>query len=467
MVKQSKFWMATFAACGLAAFSCESAYSKETPAKSIAEAAQRPASAPLADCTKKGLAYLAGQQNTDGGWGQGGGWRTTTQGGRVEGENVKDPSDVGNTCVAVLALVRSGSVPTQGEYATHVGKGIDFICSKVEKADRQSIWVTDVRDTQLQSKIGQYVDTFLAALVLSELRGKVPPDQGGSRIDAACKKVIAKIETNQKEDGTFAGNAGWASVLSQGLASKALNRAVQQGLAVREETLKRDFEHAEQQLAAAGKVKGSGDASATSSPATSEAVTRPALPRAETIAKGEGRVSGAGRGFAGRAAADAGVQLYSFSANAGRIADLKHSQDRQREKFAEVLRSDRSSKEEKSKAQAQLKEFDKVAATQQEATDGLIKQLGDERFIAGFGNNGGEEFLSHMNISENLFAQGGEAWERWNKSISSVIGKVQNGDGSWSGHHCITGRTFCTSAALLTLMADRAPVPTAEKPGSK
>jgi hypothetical protein len=36
---------------------------------------------------------------------------------------------------------------------------------------------------------------------------------------------------------------------------------------------------------------------------------------------------------------------------------------------------------------------------------------------------------------------------------------VQNQDGSWTGHHCITGQTFCTAAALLTLMADRTPVP--------
>ena len=36
---------------------------------------------------------------------------------------------------------------------------------------------------------------------------------------------------------------------------------------------------------------------------------------------------------------------------------------------------------------------------------------------------------------------------------------MQNEDGSWTGHHCITGRTFCTAAALLVLMGDRTPVP--------
>jgi hypothetical protein len=43
--------------------------------------------------------------------------------------------------------------------------------------------------------------------------------------------------------------------------------------------------------------------------------------------------------------------------------------------------------------------------------------------------------------------------------MTENINRVQNKDGSWSGHHCITGRTFCTGTALLVLMADRAPIP--------
>jgi hypothetical protein len=43
--------------------------------------------------------------------------------------------------------------------------------------------------------------------------------------------------------------------------------------------------------------------------------------------------------------------------------------------------------------------------------------------------------------------------------MTANLNRVQNQDGSWSGSHCITGRTFCTSTALLVLMADRTPVP--------
>ena len=93
----------------------------------------------------------------------------------------------------------------------------------------------------------------------------------------------------------------------------------------------------------------------------------------------------------------------------------------------------------------------------------MIARLDDKQFIAGFGSNGGEEFLSYMNIGESLVVKGDKTWKTWDKSISENLSRVQNNDGSWSGHHCITGRTFCTSAALLVLMVDRSPLPISEK----
>ena len=53
--------------------------------------------------------------------------------------------------------------------------------------------------------------------------------------------------------------------------------------------------------------------------------------------------------------------------------------------------------------------------------------------------------------------KGGADWEKWDKSMTSNVDNVQNADGSWSGHHCITGRTFCTAAALTVLTIDRSP----------
>ncbi len=89
----------------------------------------------------------------------------------------------------------------------------------------------------------------------------------------------------------------------------------------------------------------------------------------------------------------------------------------------------------------------------------LAKQVKNEQFVAGFGNNGGEEFLSFMNISETLVLKGGKDWEEWDTKMLKGLEKAQDKDGSWQGHHCITGKTFCTAGALLVLMADRTPFP--------
>ena len=45
----------------------------------------------------------------------------------------------------------------------------------------------------------------------------------------------------------------------------------------------------------------------------------------------------------------------------------------------------------------------------------------------------------------------------------NLLLRTQNPDGSWSGDHCITGRTFCTSSALMVLMTDRAAKPVARE----
>src|SRR5262249_48285691 len=116
----------------------------------------------------------------------------------------------------------------------------------------------------------------------------------------------------------------------------------------------------------------------------------------------------------------------------------------------------------KDRARRELQEVADSLQANEKALQEIAANIGSKQFLKGFGNNGGEEFLSYMNISETLFAQGGDAGEKWDRQGCETITKVQNEDGSWSGHHCITGRTFCTSAALLTMMADRAPLPVAE-----
>lgn len=70
-----------------------------------------------------------------------------------------------------------------------------------------------------------------------------------------------------------------------------------------------------------------------------------------------------------------------------------------------------------------------------------------------FTQAGGEEFLAFHLITETMLQKGGEDWEKWYPVVRDKLIDVQNQDGSWTGHHCITSRTFCTAAATLVLTA--------------
>jgi hypothetical protein len=83
-------------------------------------------------------------------------------------------------------------------------------------------------------------------------------------------------------------------------------------------------------------------------------------------------------------------------------------------------------------------------------------QLANAAFVGGFGSMGGEEFFSYLNISDSMKRVGGEAWSTWHAGITQKILGLQNNDGTWAGHHCITGRVAMTSAAILNLTVDRA-----------
>jgi hypothetical protein len=392
----------------------------------------------LSETIKKGLKYLIDNQQNDGGWNQGGGWRTSGgRNGRVEGDKVEDPSDVGNTCFALLALSRAGSTATEGEYKDAVKRGLKFVIGTVEKSKDDSLYVTDVRGTQLQSKIGQYVDTFLVNLTLAEFRGKAGDQE--KQLMAALEKTMTKIVKHQTADGGFAGNNGWAPTLSVGIANKSIARAKERGAVVDEVVLKRAL--AQSQAAATGTAPAAVASSKTEASAGGVATSSPV----------SGRVAGA--------AGDAGVALYRVGQGAGNTQDIVNSLRPEAEKAKQVLKDEKSTKEQKDQAQKKLDDFKKVDAENDKVQTNLGASIRSDRFVAGFGNNGGEEFLSFMNISETLVLKGGKDWEDWDAKMVKGLEKSQDSQGSWSGQHCITGKTFCTAGALLVLMADRTPFP--------
>jgi hypothetical protein len=418
--------MLVLAAGGLAGLTAWAVTNAETPpmAEPVpATPAVRPEPKPINETVKRGLAFLVAQQLPNGGWGQG--EEATNMRGSGEPASI---ANVGDTCIAALALIRAGNTPQSGRYAANVAKAVAFVRAQVEKSSATDLYVTDVRGTRLQSKLGTYVDTFLASLLFAEVKGKMGDADGDKQVVACLEKVVGKISKNQKDDGGWA-NAGWAPVLAQSIAAKGLNRAAQNGVAVDGTVLARVENHARANF--------------------------------QPAARGVGGIGGGAGGFKMEGAAS--VPLYAGAANAAAGQDAVNTRVQKEHDLKKVADDAKAPAEKREQARDELKHVAKdneqARQAQANATRAVVAQLGDKQFVAGFGSNGGEEFLSYMQISETLLVKGGKEWQDFDKSMTENLGRIQNPDGSWSGHHCITGRTFCTSAAILVLLADRAPVP--------
>jgi hypothetical protein len=384
---------------------------------------------PLSANVNRGLAWLVEHQLPGGGWSQG---EESPHMRGSGGEAFLGKADVADTCIAALALVRAGNTPREGPYKDALARAVRFVRGEIEASDAKSLAVTAIQGTRVQIKLGPNIDTFLASLLLAEVKGRMPDAAENSAVDLALNKVLDKMKRHQKADGSWDNQRGWAPILAESVGGKALNRASQNGAVVADGVLARNFENA------------------TASFKQSLAATPPAA--------GAPAAHAASRTMSGPGAA--GVELYARAANIGALQDSVNTfQAREAEltKKAETARDET----ERNEARKELKRMGDLRAVHQEAQSALLARLDDAQFVAGFGSNGGEEFLSYMNISESLVVKGGHEWTRWDDAMTSNLNRIQNSDGSWTGHHCITGRTFCTATALLVLMADRTPVPVA------
>jgi squalene cyclase len=129
-----------------------------------------PKNDPVAAAVQKGVKWLVSVQGKDGGWGQDGGETSyVRQGERLESNG----NDVANTAVAAEALLHTGSTPTSGDYHEAIERAIGFILKNVEESPVEGLAVTNLTGTQIQRKLGPYIDTFLTSKLLAELDGNM------------------------------------------------------------------------------------------------------------------------------------------------------------------------------------------------------------------------------------------------------------------------------------------------------
>ena len=362
---------------------------------------------PLAPFIDNALDWLAKAQHESGGWGSG----------SHSAQDIRDPhkvqTDPASTAFSAMALLRVGSDPTAGKYKIHLRKAAEYLVRVVNEAKPQGPTITSLKGTQPQTKLGQFIDTSMTLQFLSRVLPKLPKsDPLHQQVDQALDKCLAKLQNSQQQDGSWGGGS-WAGVLQSSVGCSALEWA-----------------------AAAGKT-----------------VDGTVLARARDHQKGNFNVE------TGRSSApdSAGIELYAF-AGSQRAAASEAGAARQLIEEAKengILPADASCTVEnlmtlgvdKPQANTLYKSYAQNMAQ--------LEQLDNEQLLSGFGNNGGEEFLSYMLTSESLVLQGGNAWPKWKQKMNTRMAKIQIANGSWTGHHCITSPVFCTAAAIQCLTADR------------
>jgi len=375
---------------------------------------------PISGFLEKGMSWLAEAQFENGGWGAGSHTR----------QEIRDPKavqvDPATTAISAMALVRAGNTLREGVYSANVLRALTYLLNQVEDSPEESSNITTLSGTQPQSKLGQNIDVSMCAQFFSRILPYTKHDRKfGKRVTAALDKCLRKLERGHNNDGSYAGGT-WAGVLQSAMAYSALEQGQAAGRGVDADVLNRSREY----------QKGNFNA------ATGEVKTDKA----------------------------AGVSLYSITGNQRATAKEARRTDDIMEgaKKKGVLGKDAEvSVDNLVKAGTRKEEAEKLVRAYEQNEAGY-RQLDDERVLSGFGNNGGEEYLSHMMTSESTIITGTGKWNDWTQKMSGRFEKVQNSNGSWSGHHCITSPVFCTAAVIMTLTADRdAEVLVADKKGKE
>jgi hypothetical protein len=258
-------------------------------------------------------------------------------------------------------------------------------------------------------KLGQHIDAALTAQYLSNLLGRMPcNDPKKDRWMNALNTCTAKIQRAQAADGSVQGS-GWAGVLQSSFAANALESAQHAGAEVDDKALER----------ARAFQKGNFNAN-TGSVATDAA---------------------------------AGVTLYAVSGSTRSSAKEARLAEETMERAKHEGKVDQAapmSADQLQQAGMGRDEAEK-AATAYQVYNAAKLRAQDADVISGFGNNGGEEFLSYLQTGESLIINKDNAWKNWYGATTARLVGIQNNEGSWNGHHCITSPVFCTATALLIL----------------
>lgn len=357
----------------------------------------------IATSIDRGLTWVARAQQKNGGWGAGSHAR----------QDIRDPhavsSDPATTAMVSMALLRTGNTLTRGTYAAHLRNATEYLLQAVESSSPNSSNITSQTGTQIQSKLGNNIDVVLTSQYLTNLLEELDNDVAmRNRVKRAVEVCIVKIQNAQSANGSMEGS-GWAGVLQSSFATNALEAAEAQDLKVDDEVLAKAREFQKKNYdSKSGNVNTDMGAGVVLYSVSGS--TRASAKEARRVQEEIDRAKQDGRLPKSAAPSAANLEKIGFAKDEA----IKH-------------------------------------ATAYEVYNSAKVQAQREDVLSGFGNNGGEEFMSYLQTGESMIIGKDNDWNKWYDNTSGRLIQIQNNDGSWSGHHCITSPVFCTATCLLIL----------------
>jgi len=351
----------------------------------------------------EGMKWMENAQQVDGGWGAG----------SHSMQHIRDPkavkTDPATTAMVCMALLRNGNTLYDGEFSMQLRDGTEYLVEAAENSDPASPTITTVTGTQIQSKLGANIDVVLTMQYFSNLLEQLQKsDAYYDRVMHCLNICVEKVQSNQAADGSLQGN-GWAGVLQSSFATSALEAADVRGADVDEKSLD-DFRKDQKDNTNAE----SGDV---------------------------------------RTDRGAGVVLYAVSGSAR--ASAKEAR-KAKEDIAQAITDGRLGSNE----EVTIENLEEIGYSEDEALkmgtaykvyETAKERSQDKAVLKGYGNDGGEEFMSILQTGESMIVNQDMDWKGWYDSTSDRLVQIQNEDGSWNGHHCITSPVFCTATCLLVL----------------
>jgi hypothetical protein len=313
---------------------------------------------------ESGLQFLLRAQNTDGSWGN-------------------DPGgagDVGNTCIAALALLGHGSTPTRGPNAHALRRAVDWVMRQTRGFEEGLVHFRD--GTLLQRKLGNNADLYLVSLLYSQLLGMCVDVEDDHRMQAELTGMCRAISSLQKPNGEW--ETSYEPMLTTVCAWLSLKQAHAAGIAIQHASPQKVVEYL----------------------------------RTECLEAGTGIFREKRWGNNERFVTQAGALRVLYGSSEDHTPEV------------------------------------------QRATEVVLRMRFDQDVG---GRQGGEEFLGALFATHALFLSPDDPFRVFYPKITKALLACQNKDGSWTGHHCITGRVFCTACSVLVILTPDRLLPMGER----